>query len=232
MNPGISGLYIGLIAIIQRSICWDYFLYRCVYVPDAMALSFGPGNVDSNIDCSDFICACKPVGIGGYQYLVTGLFPPRILPKMDFRVSGIPDACRTLVAVPMMLIDRPTIQAEAEKLEIRYLANKEANLFFCLYSDYKDAPQQTDETDTALLQSAIEHIETLNRRYGEERFFLLHRERKWSESEQKYIGWERKRGKLEELNELITGVRPREAGQLVRVGDAERLNRGQVYHHA
>lgn len=157
------------------------------------------------------------------NYLVTGLFPPRILPKMDFRVSGIPDACRTLVAVPMMLIDRPTIQAEAEKLEIRYLANKEANLFFCLYSDYKDAPQQTDETDTALLQSAIEHIETLNRRYGEERFFLLHRERKWSESEQKYIGWERKRGKLEELNELITGVRPREAGQLVRVGEAERL---------
>ncbi len=157
------------------------------------------------------------------NYLVTGLFPPRILPKMNFRVSGIPDAYRTLVAVPMMLIDRPTIQAEAEKLEIRYLANKESNLFFCLYSDYKDAPQQTDETDADLLQSAIECIKTLNRRYGEERFFLLHRERKWSESEQKYIGWERKRGKLEELNELITGVRPREAGPLVLVGDAERL---------
>ena len=75
------------------------------------------------------------------NYLVTRLFPPRVLPKMDFRVSGIPDACRTLVVVPMMLLDLETIKAEAEKLEIRYLANKEANLLFGLFSDYMDAPQ-------------------------------------------------------------------------------------------
>ena len=143
------------------------------------------------------------------NYLVTRFFPPRPLPKMDFRKSGIPDACRTLVVVPMMLVDLGTIKAEVEKLEIRYLANKEANLLFGLYSDYKDAAQAHCEADAALLQTATQCIETLNQRHGGERFFLFHRERKWCDSEQKFIGWERKRGKLEEINDLIAGTRPR-----------------------
>ena len=63
----------------------------------------------------------------------------------------------------------------------------------------------------------------LNQRYGGERFFLFHRERTWSESEQSYIGWERKRGKLEELNRLIDGSRPDGADSLVRVGDPTHL---------
>ncbi len=155
------------------------------------------------------------------NYLVMRLFPPRTLPKMDFRVSGIPDACRTLVVVPMMLVDQETIKAEAEKLEIRYLANKEANLLFGLYSDYKDAAQAHCDADAALLQTATQCIEALNQRHGGERFFLFHRERKWCESEQKFIGWERKRGKLEELNDLIVGTRPREAERLVYVGDPD-----------
>jgi cyclic beta-1,2-glucan synthetase len=157
------------------------------------------------------------------NHLVVRLFPPRSLPKMDFRLSGIPDACRTLVVVPMMLTESETIVAEAEKLEIRYLANKEANLLFGLFSDYEDAPQRQSETDPALLQTAKGCIEALNRRHGGERFFLMHRERKWCASEQKFIGWERKRGKLEELNDLIVGTRPREAERLVHVGDPEQL---------
>ena len=100
------------------------------------------------------------------NYLVTRLLPPRTLPKMDFEVSGIPDACRTLVVVPMMLVDPETIQAEAEKLEIRYLANKEANLLFGLFSDYTDADQAHCEEDDALLQTVTEGIEALNQRYG------------------------------------------------------------------
>jgi cyclic beta-1,2-glucan synthetase len=74
-----------------------------------------------------------------------------------------------------------------------------------------------------LLQAAVKRIEILNSRYGEGRFLLFHRERVWSESEQKYIGWERKRGKLEELNRLIDGSRPESAGRLVHVGSRESL---------
>jgi cyclic beta-1,2-glucan synthetase len=157
------------------------------------------------------------------NFLITRLFPPRALPKMDFKKQGIPDACRTLVVVPMMLTNRATIANEVEKLEIRYLANKEANLLFALYSDYKDAAEIHGDADAGLLEAAREGIEVLNRRYGGERFFLLHRERKWCESEQKFIGWERKRGKLEELNDLIAGTRPADAGRLVYVGNPDRL---------
>lgn len=157
------------------------------------------------------------------NYLITRMLPTRPLAKMDFEEAGIPDAFRTLVVVPMMLVNQETIRAEAEKLEIRYLANKEDNLLFGLFSDYTDAATQTCEEDNALLQIACECLEELNVRHGNERFYLLHRERTWSESEQLFIGWERKRGKLEELNRLIDGTRPESAPRLVVVGDPDQL---------
>jgi len=158
------------------------------------------------------------------NYLVTRLLSPHTFPKMDFEASGIPDAFRTLVVVPAMLVDEKSIRAEVERLEIRYLANKESNLLFSLFTDYTDSDQTHREGDERLLQTAIEGLEGLNRRYGGERFFLFHRKRRWSESEQKYIGWERKRGKLEELNRLIDGTRPEDAGRLVFVGDPGQLS--------
>ncbi len=157
------------------------------------------------------------------DYLVTRFLPPRPLPKMDFEDSGIPDAFRTLVVVPEMLVDPEQIHDEVEKLEIRYLANKEANLLFGLFTDYTDSDELRNEQDEGLLQAATEAVQTLNHRYPGERFFLFHRERTWSESEQKFIGWERKRGKLEELNRLIEGTRPEAAGQMVYAGAPELL---------
>jgi len=156
--------------------------------------------------------------------LIMRFFPSLALPKMDFRESGIPEACRTLVVVPMMLSDPETIKTEAEKLEIRYLANQDANLLFGLYSDFTDADAAHCAADAELLNHAKECIETLNQRYGGDHFFLFHRQRTWCVSEQKYMGWERKRGKLEELNDLIVGTRSRQAEHLVYVGDPDRLS--------
>jgi cyclic beta-1,2-glucan synthetase len=164
------------------------------------------------------------LSINAMNYLVIRLLPPRTLPKMDYRTAGIPDACRTLVVVPVLLVDQETIQDEAEKLERRYLANKEQNLLFSLFSDHVDAMQAHCEADDSLLEAAKACVEALNARHGGDRFFLFHRERQWSVSEQRFIGWERKRGKLEELNGLIDGSRPQEAGRLVQVGDPDRLS--------
>ncbi len=110
-----------------------------------------------------------------------------------------------------------------EKLEVRYLANRENNLLFSLFSDYRDADAAHTEEDAALLRAAVEGIQSLNRRHGEGRFLLFHRERTWSDSEQRFIGWERKRGKLEELNGLLAGTRPRGSPDLVRAGRPESL---------
>ena len=157
------------------------------------------------------------------NYLLTRILPSRPLPKMNFEDSGIPDSFRTLVVVPMMLTDVETVRDEVEKLEIRYLANREANLLFSLFTDYTDSGTLSRDDDGSLLRMARECLEALNLRHGAARFFLFHRERAWSESEQKFIGWERKRGKLEELNRLIDGTRPETEPPLVHVGDPAHL---------
>ncbi len=157
-----------------------------------------------------------------FNYLVTRVLPPRTLPKMDYS-SGVPAAFRTLVVVPMLLADLRTIGAEVDKLEIRYLANREDNLLFGLFSDFTDSRDEHCGEDEGLIQAATAALETLNERYGGGRFFLFHRERRWSDSEQRYIGWERKRGKLEELNRLIDGTRPKDAARIVYVGNPDRL---------
>ncbi len=142
--------------------------------------------------------------------LVISLLPPDLLPKLDFR-KGIPPEHATLVVVPMMLTSLETVRREVERLEVRYLANREENLFFSLFPDFTDSPQPTASTDASLLDAAREGINQLNARYPMNahdpggRFLLFHRQREWSESERRWIGRERKRGKLEDLNVLLAG---------------------------
>ncbi|HSP70249.1 MAG TPA: glucoamylase family protein [Bryobacteraceae bacterium] len=137
--------------------------------------------------------------------LVISIFPPVMLPKMDFK-GGIPPENATLVVVPMMLSSVEVVSREIEKLEVRFLANWESNVAFGLFADFTDSENPTAASDSALLQAARNGIAGLNARYPGERFVLFHRRRVWSESEQKWIGWERKRGKLEELNAFLTGT--------------------------
>jgi cyclic beta-1,2-glucan synthetase len=206
-----------------------YFAGFSVFTMAFIALIIGFGLRDNPIGVQLFIVLLvliptSQLALEVINYFTTRLLPPHVLPKMDFEKSGIPDEFQTLVVVPMMLVDKKTIRTEIEKLEIRYLANKEDNLFFSLFTDYTDSDQVHDEDDERLLQIAIEGLNGLNNRYGGERFFLFHRNLSWSESEQKFIGWERKRGKLEELNCLIDGTRPEDAEPLVMVGDPNHLS--------
>ncbi len=136
--------------------------------------------------------------------LVISLLPPEMLPKMDFR-EGIPRECATLVVIPMMLTDLEVVRREVERLEVRYLANREENLFFSLFPDFTDSQELSHPTDAALLDAARDGINQLNARYPGGRFLLFHRQRVWSESERRWIGRERKRGKIEDLNTLLLG---------------------------
>ena len=211
-----------------------YFLTICgfstLFVFLIIVFAFIPGNgqnLPSKAICLGLLLlllipVCQ-LAIEGVNYLITRLLPPRSLPKMNFEETGIPDAFRTLVVVPMMLVNEEMIQAEVEKLEIRYLANKETNLLFSLFTDYTDSATLSSDEDSPLLQAVIDSMTELNQRHGGKRFFLFHRQRTWSESEQVFIGWERKRGKLEELNQLIEGTRPETAPGLVYLGDPDHL---------
>lgn len=137
----------------------------------------------------------------------TLILPPRALPRLDFS-TGIPENSRTLVVIPTQLSSRQAIDGLIEALEIRYLGNSDPNLFFALLTDYYDATERTLAGDEALLKHAREGIQALNETYREDRpciFYLFHRPRIWNPHEQVWMGYERKRGKLEELNARLRG---------------------------
>ena len=140
---------------------------------------------------------------------VMGLLAPRRLPRMDLR-HGIPRHLRTIVVMPTLLISAEDIREHIERLEVHYLANPDGDLRFALLTDWLDALNETLPGDDDLLADAIDGIARLNKQYGPapgggERFFLFHRKRIWNECDGKWMGWERKRGKLHELNQLLRG---------------------------
>ena len=135
---------------------------------------------------------------------------PRVMPRLELR-GGVPPELRTLVAVPTLLTAEAEIEEQINRLEVHYLANPEAELRFALLSDWRDAPAETLPEDAELLAAATAGIARLNTQYGpapggDARFLLLHRKRVWNDGEQCWLGWERKRGKLEELNRLLRGA--------------------------
>ena len=147
------------------------------------------------------------------NWLATLLATPHPLPRMDFS-AGIPPQYRTLVVVPTMLTSLHNIDSLVEALEVRFLANRDANLYFALLTDFCDAAEATLAEDASLLQHAQARIESLNAQYAalgvdkdsdknKDVFFLLHRPRVWNPHDQIWMGYERKRGKLADLNAFL-----------------------------
>lgn len=141
------------------------------------------------------------------NWLATLLVIPQQLARMDFS-KGIPPESRTLTIVPTMLTSSERIEALIEALEVRFLANHDENLHFGLLTDFQDAAEETLPEDEPLLLLARQRIEELNEKYRNTKgdtFFLFHRPRRWNAQERVWMGYERKRGKLAELNSLLRG---------------------------
>jgi len=140
---------------------------------------------------------------------ITGRFSARPLPEMEL-AAGISADLRALVVVPIILTTREAIAEHIEHLEIHHLASLDGDVSFALLSDWADASCERVAGDEMLLASALDGIRRLNRKYGQgpagDRFLLLHRRRLWNEAQGVWMGWERKRGKLHELNRLLRGA--------------------------
>ncbi len=141
---------------------------------------------------------------------VTRRLRPEVLPRLELS-GGVPPELRTLVAVPTLLTTAEEIEEQIGRLEVHYLGNPEDELRFALLSDWRDAPEEMMPGDEELLAAATVGMARLNALYGpapagDARFVLLHRRRMWNEGERIWMGWERKRGKLEELNSLLRGA--------------------------
>jgi cyclic beta-1,2-glucan synthetase len=149
------------------------------------------------------------ISVNLVNWLITLLAPVQQLPKMDFQ-SGISDTYSTMVVIPSMLSSSSDVDSLIDQLELHFLSNPDHNLYFALLTDFPDAPQKEMPNDKALIERAKTGIQDLSERYpswGQGRFSLFHRQRSWNPSENRWMGWERKRGKLAEFNRLIRGDR-------------------------
>ena len=164
------------------------------------------------------------LAVGVAIHLINTIFTRLIHPlpqlAMDFS-QGIPDDCRTFVVMPVIIGSAASARTYAARLEKYYLANKQSNLYFAILGDLSDADKKNLPDDEAILQAATVAIEELNRKYpgAFARFSLFLRDRKWNEKEKCWMCWERKRGKLEELNAMLVGEG--DAAFDVRVGSPE-----------
>lgn len=158
------------------------------------------------------------------NWLVTLFIPPRLLPRLDFR-EGIPAEFRTMVVLPTILTNKEEVKYLLHQLELHYLSDSDPHIHFALLTDHNDAPQKHMPGDEALLEQAKAGIRNLNLKYGKGDsgpFYLFHRDRMWNQGEDCWMGWERKRGKLEEFNRLLSGSQ--DTTYKVQMGDLNVLS--------
>lgn len=138
--------------------------------------------------------------------LVMSVLTPSRLSRLDF-TSGVPRAHRTVVIVPLLLWNADAVCEALDRLEAQYLANRDAEVRFALLGDLTDATQEVVSGDAQIVSAAVRRIRALNAAYGIERppFYLFIRPRRWNGSENAWMGWERKRGKLAEFNAYLRG---------------------------
>ena len=170
-----------------------------------------------------FLIPAMECAVAVTNLLVTWVIRPQRLQRLDFS-KGIPAECAALVAVPILLFSEKQVRQAVKDLEVRYLANHDPNLHFALVTDLPDSVEESDEHD-GLAQFCSSLIHDLNEKYarrGAGSFFHLHRKRQFNPRERLWMGWERKRGKMLDLNSLILNKADHFP---VRVGELSTLHR-------
>jgi len=210
-----TGIYLGTIGVLVALLVGLGVAYsRCYAAP--LWVQLGVGLL--------LLIPASELAIAVIQRLTASFIPPWRLPRLDFQ-AGLPEAARTVVVVPTLLTDVAEAQRLIEHLEVLALGNLDPYIHFAILGDFTDAPTAEMPADGAILSAARTGIEALNARYAQvrqDRFYLFHRSRRWNPAEGVWMGWERKRGKLEEFNRLLRGAT--DTSFTVQVGDLEVLS--------
>ncbi len=193
-------------------------------VPAWYLATHGAGPLEWALGLALTVLPASTLGVTVVHWLLTHVLPPRVLPKLDL-TRGIPADCATVVIVPCLLGSAEEVRSLVRQLELHFLRNSDPQLRFALLSDHVDAAAESVPEDLGLLEQAETGIRLLNLKYGQDGqgpFHLLHRRRLWNSSEGAWMGWERKRGKLQELNVLLLG-REQETSFARHLGDPDGL---------
>ncbi|MBC7622281.1 MAG: cyclic beta 1-2 glucan synthetase, partial [Aeromicrobium sp.] len=195
-------IYLGAIALLTA-----------VFTTGMVATAFGEGLDGWPLGAAAVLAALcnSQLAVALVNWLATLLATPRPLPRLNF-AAGIPPDCRTLTVVPTLITSEVGIDHLIEALTVRFFANRDPNLHFALLTDFPDALTPSMPADESLLAMAKARIDALNDLYRDadnpaagDPFFLFHRPRCWNAQERVWMGYERKRGKLADLNSLLRG---------------------------
>lgn len=139
------------------------------------------------------------------QFILGKIVKPKLIPKLDFS-NGIDEENATFVVIPTIIKTKEKVQELFRKMEVFYLANKSKNLYFAVLGDCSESNIQDEKFDKEVIEEGLKQVQILNEKYNNQDFPIFHfiyRERKYNKSEDKYLGWERKRGLLTQFNEYI-----------------------------
>jgi cellobiose phosphorylase len=208
-----TALYLGSIALLTASLV-------------ALAVGYAYGHTADRVVLSAVallvLLPASDLAIAIVQRVAARLVPPRRLPRLEFP-GGVPEDARTMVVIPTLLTSEAEARELVDHLEVLALANLDPRIHFAILSDFPDATARDMPEDGECLEAARVAINALNARLGPDRFYLFHRGRRFNPGEGVWMGWERKRGKLEEFNRLLRGSTT--TSYYVQVGDLEVLPR-------
>lgn len=147
------------------------------------------------------------------QYILSKIVKPKPIPKMDF-YKGVPKECSTFVVIPTIIKSKERIKELMKKLEVYYLANRSENIYFALLGDCSSGANKEEKFDKEIIEEGLKQVQILNNRYNKKveenehqipKFHFIYRQREWNSQEEYYLGWERKRGLLNQFNDFLLG---------------------------
>lgn len=187
----------------NRILYYIAFIISSIIILDIVII----GDKISFIPLVLLLVPCSEIIISILNWSINNLSNQRFIPKLELN-NGILDDQKTIVIVPTIINNTKRVIELIENLEVYYLANKEKNLFFALLADFRDSNNEFEIEDQDINKEALKKISELNKKYVDGKddiFFFLNRIRKYNKKEKKYIGWERKRGKIMEFLSLLKG---------------------------
>ena len=147
------------------------------------------------------------IAINLVNWIICNTIKPKTFPRLELK-EGIPEDFATMVVIPALLTDSSRVKELLGNLETHYLANKEQNIYFALAGDFNDSNKELEIAEEKITNTGISGVRELNKKYckdGNDIFYYFHRHRQFNERQNKWMGWERKRGALIELNDMLLG---------------------------
>ena len=139
------------------------------------------------------------------QFIASKIVKPKMLPKLDF-TSKIPEEYSCMVIIPTIIKSKEKVEELLKKMEVYFLANKSENIYFTLLGDCSAGAKEIEEFDDEISKFGKGLIDSLNKKYPDEKFpkfNFIYRKRMWNNKEECFLGYERKRGYINQFNEYM-----------------------------